>query len=337
MPRRLLQNTEFIVFVVIVILAFIIGAINPAFFSLRNFFDLLRSSIVAGIFALGVLMVIVSGGIDVSFTAIAVFSLYVTTKVMIDTHYTGPFWPAFISAALIGLLLGLFNAFLIYRFKLPTLIVTLGTQALYRGFLLFVIGSRLLRNIPDAMTDYSRSTLLSIPLADGSSANLPMAFLLLVAVIIVVFIIMKYTMLGRGIYALGGAPEAAARAGFNIRNTQFFIYGFVGFISGIAGMTYGALNRQANPFDIVGSELDVIAAVVLGGAAITGGRGSVVGTLLGVFLVVMMNNSLILVGIPSVWQKVVIGLVIIFGTGLSAIQMRNAARQRQPITEGAES
>ena len=337
MPRRLLQNTEFIIALVIVLLALVIGAINPAFFSLRNFFDLLRSSIVAGIFALGVLMVIVSGGIDVSFTAIAVFSLYVTTKVMIETNYTGPFWPAYISAALIGLTLGLFNAFLIYRFKLPTLIVTLGTQALFRGFLLFVIGSRLLRNIPDAMTDYSRTNLLSIPLPDGSSANLPLAFLLLVAAVIVVYVILNYTMLGRGIYALGGAPEAAARAGFNIRNTQFFIYGFVGFLSGIAGMTYGALNRQANPFDIVGSELDVIAAVVLGGAAITGGRGSVVGTLLGVFLVVMMNNSLILVGIPSVWQKVVIGLVIIFGTGLSAIQIRNAARQRLTVSETSEA
>jgi simple sugar transport system permease protein len=126
---------------------------------------------------------------------------------------------------------------------------------------------------------------------------------------------------------MGGALEAAARAGFNIMGTQFFIYGFVGFLSGIAGLTYGALNRQANPFDIVGSELDVIAAVVLGGAQLIGGRGTVIGTLLGVALVVIMNNSLILMGIPSVWQKVVIGLIIIIGTGIPAYQNRQAARR----------
>src|SRR5579884_4076771 len=132
--------------------------------------------------------------------------------------------------------------------------------------------------------------------------------------------------------SVGASTRSAARgrrqsAGFPIRRIQLFIYSFVGVLSGIAGLTYGSLNRQANPFDIVGSELDVIAAVVLGGAQITGGRGSVVGTLLGVFLVVIMNNSLILAGIPSVWQKVVIGVIIIIGTGIPAFQQRRAERR----------
>jgi simple sugar transport system permease protein len=100
----------------------------------------------------------------------------------------------------------------------------------------------------------------------------------------------------------------------------------VGLLSGIAGMNFGALNRQANPQDIVGTELNVIAAVVLGGATLTGGRGTVVGTILGVTLVVIANNSLILIGIPPVWQRVVIGIIILIGTGLPAIQERRAGK-----------
>jgi simple sugar transport system permease protein len=91
----------------------------------------------------------------------------------------------------------------------------------------------------------------------------------------VVWLLLRYTMLGRGIYALGGAREAAERAGFNVPRIQYFIYGFVGLLSGIAGMTFGSMARQANPQDIVGMELNVIAAVVLGGAQLTGGRGTV--------------------------------------------------------------
>jgi simple sugar transport system permease protein len=126
------------------------------------------------------------------------------------------------------------------------------------------------------MTELSRATLWS------ANRHLPAAYpsrtrhLLTLATAILVYLL-RYTMLGRGIYALGGAREAAERAGFNVSRIQYFIYGFVGLLSGIAGMTYGALNRQANPQDIVGTELDVIAAVVLGGATLTGGRGSVIG------------------------------------------------------------
>ena len=125
---------------------------------------------------------------------------------------------------------------------------------------------------------------------------------------VIVWFLLKYTMLGRGIYALGGSREAAERAGFNIPRIQYFIYGTVGFLAGIGGIVYASLNRQANPQELVGTELNVIAAVVLGGASITGGRGTVIGTLLGVALVVIMNNSLVLIGVPSEWQRVVIGV-----------------------------
>jgi len=182
------------------------------------------------------------------------------------------------------------------------------------------------------MDAFARSTLVRIPLERGV-ANLHPAILITIGVIVVVWLLLKYTMLGRGIYALGGAREAAERAGFNVPRIQYFIYGFVGLLSGIAGMTFGSMARQANPQDIVGLELNVIAAVVLGGAQLTGGRGTVIGTILGVMLVVIANNSLVLVGVPTVWQRVVIGLIILVGTGLPALQARRASKRSVRLAE----
>jgi simple sugar transport system permease protein len=290
--NRILRRNETLVALTIVVLSLVIGFINPTFFTIANLFDLLRSSIVTGIFAMGVLIVIVSGGIDVSFTAIGVFALYSTVKLMKAYAPDAPIWMAFISAAIIGLGLGLINGFFIARFKLPTLIVTLGTLSMFHGFLLFVIGNRIIRDVPPALTAFARSSLVSLPSARGTAVLHP-ALLITIGVILVVYLLLNYTTLGRGIYALGGAREAAERAGFNVVRTQYFIYAFVGVLSGIAGMTFGSLARQANPQDIVNDNLAVIAAVVLGGAQLTGGRGTVIGTILGVILVTIANNSTI--------------------------------------------
>jgi simple sugar transport system permease protein len=329
--NSIFRRNETLVALFIVALSLLIGLINPTFFTIANAFDLLRSCIVIGIFAMGVLIVIVSGGIDVSFTAIGIFALYSTVKLMKGYAPDAPIWIGFISAAIIGLGLGLINGFFIAKFKLPTLIVTLGTLSMFQGFLLFVIGNRIIRDVPPSLTAFARSSLVSLPSARGTAVLHP-ALLITIAVILVVFFLLNYTMLGRGIYALGGSREAAERAGFNVVRTQYFIYAFVGVLSGIAGMTFGSLARQANPQDLVGTELSVIAAVVLGGAQLTGGKGTVIGTILGVILVTIANNSLILIGMPTVWQRVVIGAIILIGTGLPALQARRTGKRISGVT-----
>ncbi len=333
MNLSFLRKTEVLVALTIVLFCIIVGIINPVFFTVANVFDLLRSSIVMGIFAMGVLLVIISGGIDVSFTAVAVFAMYATVKLLNAYWVEAPMWVAFILAGAMGLGLGFINAFFISRFNLPTLIVTLGTLSMFHGFVLFAIGNSIIRSMPPSFTAFARSTLLEVPLSNGGVSRLHPAIFLTVVAALLTWLLLDYTMLGRGVYALGGAREAAGRAGFNIPRIQYFIYGTVGLLSGIAGITYAALGRQANPQDIVGSELNVIAAVVLGGATLTGGRGTVIGTVLGVALVVIMNNSLILLGIPTTWQRVVLGVIIILGTGMPALQAQRAQRRSQ-ITEG---
>lgn len=328
MWRDWLRNNEVLVALIIIGLSIVIGVANPAYFSVNNLFGILRSSVVMGLLALGVLVVLISGGIDVSFPAIAVFSLYLTTKTLVGIDFQGSVLVAFAMAGLIGLGLGLINAIFISLFRLPTLIVTLGTLSLYRGFLLFFVGSRYIRDIPHGMAEFSKTNLVTVTTASGSLTNLHVSVLILAGFTLLTWAVLRYTMLGRGIYALGGDREAAERAGFNIRRIEFIIYGYVGLLSGIAGLIFGSLLRQANPFSIVGVELNVIAAVVLGGASIMGGRGTVIGTLLGVLLITIVNNSLILIGIPSDWQKVVIGILILIGTGVPAIQGRTKKQRR---------
>lgn len=326
MWKKLLSKNEFAVALVIAVLSLVIGLVNPAFFTVGNLFDLVRSSIVMGIFALGVLIVIISGGIDVSFTAVACFSMFVTAKILAPYNYQGTILLPFAMSAAIGLVLGLVNAVFISYFKLPTLIVTLGTQSMYRGFMLAFIGAMEITNLPPAMIAFSRFFLVEVT-QNGAQFGLHFGVVILAVLAVVTWFILRKTMLGRGIYALGGDPVAAERAGFNVRALQFFIYGFVGFLAGVGGIIHSSLVRMARPFDLVGTELTVIAAVVLGGARITGGHGTVIGTLLGVVLVVIMNNSLILLGISSFWQQVVLGILILIGTGIPALQAKRRARQ----------
>ena len=225
----------------------------------------------------------------------------------------------------IGTGLGLINAFFIAGFRLPTLIVTLGTLSVFRGFLLTFVGSQLISNVPPDMRNFSRLFMLRGTTSEGYFFSLPWAFVALVVVIVGTWFLLHRTLLGRQIYAIGGSMESARRIGINVRGVQIFVYAYVGALSGLAGIIHASLARVANPFDLVGLELSVIAAVVLGGARLTGGYGTITGTLLGLALIVLVSNSLILLGIPSTWQSVVIGALILLGTGLPAFQAKRAA------------
>lgn len=318
-------RNETLVLLVVVAFCALTTAVDPAFFSLPTLFDLLRNSIVTGIFAIGVLVVLISGGIDVSFTAIAAFAMYSTTLMLTRLGIDVPWYGAFALSVLVGTGLGLLNAVFIAGFRLPTLIVTLGTLSVIRGFLLTFVGSQLISNVPPGMRDFSRLIMLRGTTSEGYFYSLPWAFAALVLVVGGTWFLLQRTLLGRQIFAIGGSTESARRIGVNVRGVQVFVYAYVGALSGLAGIIHASLARVANPFDLVGLELSVIAAVVLGGARLTGGYGTITGTLLGVALIVLVSNSLILLGIPSTWQSVVIGALILVGTGLPAYQGKRAA------------
>jgi simple sugar transport system permease protein len=299
-------------------LVLVVGLVNPAFFSRGHFYDLLKGSTVMGLFALGVLLVMISGGIDISFTAIAVFAMYVTSQWLLSIEYEGTILVAFLISLLVGLALGGLNGLLVAGFRLPALIVTLGTAGMIRGLLLAFVGTEVLNRLPPGYARFSRRTWFDQTLASGETIGFSPVFLMFLIAAAGVALFLRHTMVGRGIYALGGSPTAAERIGLNVVFLRLVVFGIAGGLAGLAGLAHASMMRNANPFDLVGMELTVLAAVVLGGAGIFGGRGTVLGTVLGVFLLVLVNNSLILLGIPTYWQRVVVGLILIVSTGLSA-------------------
>lgn len=320
--KKLLRRNEFYVSLTILALSLLIQSNSGQFYTGNNLVDLARSMIIPGMLCMGVLIEIVSGGIDVSFPAIAMLSMFSTVKILLHLDYQGPVLLAFIISGMIGLVLGAINGGLVTLLKLPTLIITLGTGSIYLGFMQAVLKSRVISVLPSPIAKLSKSYLFTVYNKElGISSSLPSLFILLILVVITVYFILNKTMLGRGIYALGGDIVACERAGFSTTKLHFFIYGFMGALAGIAGITRTTLTGSCQPTTLIGYELTCIAAVVLGGTRITGGHGTVTGALLGALLITMVSNSLILMGVPTYWSKFVTGIIIIIGTGSSAYQV----------------
>ncbi len=327
--KGLFKRNEFYVLLTIILLGFAIEWQSGQFFSANNFVDLARSMIVPGMLCMGLMMEIISGGIDVSFPSIAMLSMYSTIMVLQKTGYEGPVALAFVLSAAIGLALGLINGLLIHWLKLPAFIITLGTGSIYLGFMQAVLKSRNISILPKPVAALGKQYLFTVTNSVGQTSSLPVVFLYLVVVVAAVAFLLRYTMLGRGIYALGGDRVAAQRAGFNILGLQLFVYGFMGCLAGFVGMTRTVLTGSVQPTTLIGFEMVCIASVVLGGTRISGGYGTVTGTLLGVLLLTMVSNSLILLGIPTYWSKFTTGVLIILGTALSAYQI---LQQRKRLT-----
>jgi simple sugar transport system permease protein len=328
--RRIFARTEPWVLAAIVMLSLLIQARSGQFFTGNNLVDLARALIVPGLLSIGCMMVIVSGGIDVSFTAIASLAMYVTDKVLLQSGYSGNVLLAYAMSGGIGLLLGALNGFLIAFLRLPTLVVTLGTGSLYTG-LMFGAFAASASDVPPSMVAHGKEILFTATNAElGLTSEMPSQILILAGMLVLAFLLLRYTMLGRGIYAIGGDEAAAERAGFNVRATKMFLYCFVGVLAGITGVARISMMAYADPSTMLGMELTVIAAVVLGGTRVTGGLGTLTGTVLGIALMTILANSLILIGIPTYWSRAFTGAVIIIGTGVSARQIASTrGRQRE--------
>jgi simple sugar transport system permease protein len=326
MLNKILRTNEFIVFLILVALSVVVGAINPAFFTISTLFDTLRASIVYFIMAFGLLPIIIAGGVDISFVAIAAVASYATHMFLISRGYQGGIFLYFVIATVLGLICGLLNAFLVTRFKLPIFDVSLATFTMWYGFNLFFIGATANFDLPEPTVGYYEDFLIVAkdPVVGQTGLHVSILYVLVIGLLIWWFL--KYTTIGRGVYAIGGNREVAIRSGFNVNRIMMIIFAIMGILAAIAGVTQAFLSRFFNPVIFIGNPLDVIAAVILGGAAITGGRGTVIGTVLGVLLIQLINKALILTGIPVEWQKLVVGLILIIFTSLPAIRERRARR-----------
>jgi simple sugar transport system permease protein len=316
------RRPEIITATLLVAICIVVAIANPAFLQPSTLVDIGRASVVMGLFALGVLVILAAGGIDVSFTAIAAFTMYSMT-VLVQNYLPGlPIAVILLISTAGGALLGVINGLLVHHLKVPSLIVTIGTQYLFRGFLLSFIGTVWIMSLPPQMGAFGRLPLLQFESANGATITLPFYFLVLPIAALVTWWILNRTLMGRAIFAMGGNANIASRLGYDLKKLHIFIFGYAGALAGLAGIIHVCANRQANPFDLVGTEINVIAAVVLGGAKITGGTGTVLGTILGVLLIVVINSVLVLVGIPSTWQRLVVGVFILLAAAFFVTRQR---------------
>jgi simple sugar transport system permease protein len=200
------------------------------------------------------------------------------------------------------------------------LIVTLATSNIFFGILLENAPTAHIPTIPAFISDFGAGQIFAF-FKDGDTimgvSNLTVVLLL---VIVLFGFILRYTSLGRDIYAVGSSAESAKRTGISIWKTQFFIYCFAGLLAGVAAIINVAMISYVNPFNIQGLTMDIIAAVVLGGASLAGGKGTIPGTFLGVVLLFIIKNSLISLGVPSTWDSIIVGGILIASISVTMIQ-----------------
>ncbi|MFW6229055.1 MAG: ABC transporter permease, partial [Alkalispirochaeta sp.] len=308
--KKLIARQETILLAILLAYGILVGSINPSFYRLDNLFQIIRSSAGTMILAMGALVVLASGGIDVSFTAIAIFGGYATVKIMMATGIDSIAF-AFALSGVFGIALGAVNAFFIHKFRLQTLIVTLGTQSIFVGLMTLIFGTKFVPvgNMPDSIVWFGTDPMLTLAMP-GGAARLTWFVVPAVILVVLTWFLLNRTLIGRTVYALGSSQEAAERAGVQLWKTRAFIYCYVGMLSGFMGIVYTAHVRSLNPISLVGDELFVLTAVVLGGAKLTGGVGTVSGTVLGVLIITTLQTTLILIGLSSSWMRFFIGGIL---------------------------
>ncbi|MBM3637753.1 MAG: ABC transporter permease [Alphaproteobacteria bacterium] len=316
--QRLKRRHEFWLASVIAALVVYLSIATQGFLTLQNLFDLLTSYAFLGILATGLLVVLISGGIDISFTATASIAQYIT--MLLANKYGLNWFLVFALAIGVGVLLGAINAILIDRLQISSIIVSIATLNIFYGLLVFVTGGKYIYSLPEWFAD--GIYWFEYVDADEISYGLNLQILALFVMFTLTWLLLNRTNIGRQIYALGGNREAAQRLGFNVLHLNILVYCYMGFTAGVASLIQAQLAQSVAPTVLVGKELDVLAAVVLGGASLMGGVGTVLGTVLGLALLAIMQNGLILIGVSSYWSQFFVGFVILLSVSATALSAR---------------
>ena len=328
---RTLAKREAVIAAVILLLAVVVSAISPSFLSPTNLLNVLSGNVVLAVLALGMAVVLVPAHIDVSVGAqLALVSVLVgnlTIAVGGQSGLVNPF-SMLLLGILIGAGVGVINGFFVAVVELPAIIVTLGITSILRGVLFSTTSGSWSSGVPTWMTDLQVQGPLGIP----------WVLVILAVTALAIWALMHRTLAGRNVMAVGGNREAALRFGVKTRWVDFGVFVVMGAMSGLAGVLYLAKMGSAQPGAAVGIEMSAIAAAILGGASVLGGRIHVAGTLLGVLLLGVIENALVLSGVPVYWQSLVSGLIVVTAITAAVVQDKSRRPSRvAAISEGEEA
>ena len=322
--KKVFRYQEATLALIIIALMAVLTLKNPQFLTFQNIMDMLRSNSVLGIAALGVLVVINSGGIDVSVGALIAMVTVIIARFMLAV--SGSPILVFAVGLVSGTLVGAINGMFVAKFKIPSIIVTLAAMAILNGILRWYTNGAWISGLPAQFTDIGNIVLFRTVSASGASVGVPVQILFLLIAALLTAFLLRYTIIGRGIMAMGGNSMSSERIGFSNDNITIFAFAYSGFMCALAAIVYTTIMKTVDSNAFFGFEMRAIGAVVLGGAAITGGSGTVVGTILGMFLLAVVNNGLVVTRVSTYYQKIIIGAIILFTVCFDVIKTKRQER-----------
>ena len=320
--KKLTLRYEMFLVLLLAAMVLTIGLINPAFFSWGTLFDVILIQTVFILMAFGLLPVVILGGVDISFVAIAALSTYPVNNLMEKYGYTGGIWLYYLGGIVIAILVGIIIAFLLSTFKLNIFDLSLAMNTLIYGFITFFIGSMTNPWNSPGVIGWNTKYLITVESVVGQS-GLHISFLSILVSGILLHLLLRYTMIGRGIYAVGSDKSVAIRTGFNVRKIYMVVFPIMGIMAALAGVTNSILKSDFWPYLFIGKNMQVLAAVVLGGASTTGGKGTVFGTFLGAILIGLVSQALVYLGVDTQWYDAVVGIIfVVYATFQSLAEQR---------------
>jgi len=302
--RRIKFSREVVLLGVLIVLMIAMSLLSPLFFTVGNLLNTSRFFVEVGLMALGMTLIIITGGIDLS-----VGSNLALVSVAVGFSYAAglPLPLAIVFGLVVGLAAGLFNGLFITLLDLHPLVVTLGTFALFQGLAYGLTKAEAVSDFPGWFAYFGQAYFGPVPLQ---------LFIFILAVA-VVWLILSRTSFGRYVYAIGNNEEAARFSGVPVRKVKLVLYAGIGLLVAMASVIYTSRVYTARGDSGLGLELDVISAVVLGGASIYGGSGTIGGTVLGVLIIATLRNGLVLAGVPGTWQVFVLGVLLLVAVFLN--------------------
>ena len=312
--QKITSSREASLAIVLILLCIVVEIFNPTFLLPTNIGQIFRNNALTLIMALGMLCVLLTGGIDISITSILAFSGMSVGMLMKYDKVNNTFL-IFVIATLIGLACGLLNGLIIGKGKVTPIICTMGFMYIWRG-LAYVISNSAWASGADVegFSDFGK---------DGSIGP----YVIIVVVYAIFFFFMKWTKFGRKIYAVGSNAEAAEISGISVDGVLVKVYGIMGLLAGLCGALSVSIYASAQPNMQYGKEMDVIAACAIGGVSMSGGRGSVLGTFLGALIIAIIAKALPLVGIDSIAQNTVKGVIILAVVVMNVVTQRTLDRR----------
>lgn len=298
--------------VAIITLLFLIAAIGTEnFLTEYNLTNILKQCAIIGIIAIAQTFIIITGDIDISCGAVVGMSTLMVA--MAQVHWGMGVFASIVVAIVVAVVASVFNAMLIHEFNVPAFVATLGTQTILRGLIKVISNGGTVSGISRALAEF----------ASGSVCYIPKIAIVWFVIAIICFLMLRYTTFGRSLFVLGSGKEVAKLNGISIRKTKYAVFAFAGLLYGIAGVLLCARINSAIPTAGEAYETNAIAASVLGGASLAGGFGSVLGTLLGTILIIIIDNIGIQFGIGAFVMQVVTGCVIVIAIVIDQLKKKN--------------